>query len=160
MTSPALPNPRKRPEREEFFALFFPELHQSNLKADKDAYTRLATASCEAILSDFIRLFDRGYAVQGPGALVIRLHGALADQQHSAQFLSVPDIQADLELAERTGDTAIAGYLRDAVAAIESANVNKCVVLMLIDNSSTRVFLVDRDHPAGGIRDALESLTP
>jgi hypothetical protein len=142
-----------RPKRDQFVDLFFPELKQGNLKADQEGYTRLATATCTAILGDFIRLFDKGYATNGPGLLAIRIAG----DEHSSEYLALEDLQQDLGLAKSCGDDATRACLEMAVESVEGANTERCIVLMLVDNSSFRVFLVDRDDPAGDIKAMLEA---
>lgn len=148
------PPAAKRPEREEFFRIFFPELDQDNLKADKDAYSRLATLSCEAILADFIKLYDKHYPALGPGVLIIQLSA----HELAPFYLQVGELHKDLETAERHGDSEVVDYLKGVIETIEGANINKCVVIMLSDNSSTRVFRLDRDYPAQAIEQALQQM--
>lgn len=148
------PPARKRPEREEFFGIFFPELVKDNLAADKDAYTRLATLSCEAILADFINQYDKSYPAQGPGILIIQL----GKTDLAPFYLPVAELRKDLEAAERNGDTDVVAYLKSTIETVEGANINKCVVIMLTDNSSTRVFRLDRDYPAQAIEQALQRM--
>jgi len=143
-----------RPEGKQFLALFFPEFQEQNLKADRDAYSRLATASCEAILADFIQLFDKHYATFGPGILIIQL----SRQEQPPYYMPVDELRKDLETAERCGDTDVRDYLDDTISTIEGANINQCAVVMLSDNSSTRVFLLDRTYPAKTIQDALAAM--
>jgi hypothetical protein len=142
-----------RPKRDQFAELFFPEHKQGNLKADQEGYTRLATATCTAILGDFIRLFDKGHAASGPGLLAIRIAG----DEHSSEYLTLEDLQQDLAMAKSWGDEAIGACLEMAIESVEGANIERCVILMLVDNSSFRVFLVDRDDPAGDIKAMLEA---
>jgi hypothetical protein len=153
-SNPSSRPPQKRPEREEFFRIFFPELAQSNLKSDKDAYSRLATLSCEAILSDFIKLYDKHYLAFGPGVLIIRLGGG----ENPPFYLAVDELRKDLETAERHGDSEVITYLKGVIETIEGANIDKCVVLMLSDNSTTRVFRLDREYPAQAIQQGLEQM--
>jgi hypothetical protein len=149
--------PGKRPEGDEFYRLFFPELEKDNLKSDKEAYTRLATATCEAILNDFIRLFDKSYAQCGPGILVIRLNH-FQDREQEPLFMPLSELQKDLETADSSGDKEIADYLRSAIDTAEGANVNQCAVVMLTDNSSIRIFLLDRENPSASIRAGLQEI--
>lgn len=150
------PSP-KRPERDEFYQLFFPELQQQNQDSDKDAYTRLATATCEAILVDFIKLFDKHYVKLGPGVLVIRLNH-FQNREQEPLFMPVSELSKDLAVAEQSGDDDIAECLRSTITTAEEANVEHCVVVMLTDNSSMRLFLLDREQPAASIRRGLEQL--
>jgi hypothetical protein len=41
---------------------------------------------------------------------------------------------------------------------VQDSNVNRCALVMLIDNSSCRIFRLDRDNPTGEILEALEGM--
>lgn len=146
----------KRPERNEFVQLFFPELQQQNTKADRDAYIRLSLSTCEAILRDFVKAYDKGLAKHGPGVLVIRLRNGLAEAKDGAEYVSADDLRQDLATAERHGHTSLHGFLKDAVKAAESVNSEVFAAVMLIDNSSSRVYYLSKSDPSGDVRAMLE----
>lgn len=150
--------PRKRPERHEFFDLFFPELKQQNSGSDREAYIRLSTATCEAILHDFVKLFDKGLAQHGRGILVIRLHKGLEKATDATDYLTVEDLRHDLEAADGFGHTELRDLFREALSTAESVNTNVWAAVMLVDNSSARVYLLDRSNPSGEVRGMLEEM--
>lgn len=148
----------KRPEREGFVELFFPELHKQNSAADREAYVRLSMAACESILHDFAKLYDKGFAAKGPGILVIRLHGGLANAKDASEYMSLDEIREDLEMASKMGHSNFFTFFEDAINAAESAGVTSGAYapVMLVDNSSVRVYLVDKANPTGDIASMLE----
>ena len=144
----------KRPSRPELVAKFFPELKQ-NLGAttgDKEATIGINTRATEAILGDFIGLFDAAFAQRGPGVLAVRLS---KDNSKTSDYLDLDDLQADADMAHRSGDLSLATALSDIAMVANGHNYEKGVLLMLVD-SGFRLFVLDRDDPAKSITAMME----
>ena len=144
----------QRPSRPELVSKFFPEISKGigATTGDKEATIGINTRATEAILQDFIGLFDAASAAQGPGVLAIRL---APDAARTSTYLTVDDLQADADLADRTGNTALHTALADTVSLVSSFNTEKAVLLLLID-SGFRLFPIDRDNPARSITAMME----
>lgn len=142
-----------RPSKAELLHRFFPELRQSGSKGDKEQALSYSALSCEVILADLLRLFDQGLKAHGRGALTLRLQQG----QHSSAYVSLADFQADLEQAQRQQADAMADFLSEVVRTIEATNLERAGLLLLIDNSGAQLFPVDRERPAGGLRDLMEA---
>lgn len=140
-----------RPSKAELLQRFFPELRQHASAATKEAAVRLNTLACEAILADWIRLFDLGRQREGPGLLTLRLQR----QAPASAYLPLEELRRDLEQAQRDGADALATFLSEALAAADGLNVNQAVAVLLVDNSSAQVFVLDRQHPARALEAAL-----
>lgn len=142
-----------RPSRPELINKFFPELRQSvGSTGDKEAAVGVNTRATEAILSDFIGLFDAGHAQLGPGVLAVRLS---KDNSKTSDYLSLDDLQADADTANKLGDTSLHTALADTIAIIREFNTEKAALLLLID-SGFRLFPVNRDNPARSITAMME----
>lgn len=140
-----------RPSKRELLARLFPELRQSASNGEKEAAVRLNTLACEAILADWIRLFDRGLAREGPGVLCLRLHR----QAHESSYLARADLEADCQQARRDGSQELETFLTDSLAQLERLNLQQVALVLLLDNSGAQLFVLDRDQPARAIEAAL-----
>lgn len=141
-----------RPSKAELLQRFFPELRQSGTAGSKEAAIRLSTLACEAILADWIRLFDLGLERDGPGLLALRLHRQAKD----SSYLPLEALQQDRHQAQRDNAGELLTFLDEAITAVRNLNVNKAVAVLLVDNSGAQVFVVDRDHPARTLEAALQ----
>lgn len=140
-----------RPSRYELLTKFFPEINQGS-KGDKEAAIRFNTLAAEAILADQIRIFDIGYEADGPGVLVLRIYAGAKE----STYITLDDLGEDLATAERFNDEDTADFLADVLEKAKGFNYAKGVMLMLLDNSSAQLFLVDRKHPAASIEAMLK----
>jgi len=140
-----------RPSKAELLQRFFPELRQSGSGGSKEAAVRLNTLACEAILADWIRLFDLGLSREGPGVLTLRLHR----QATESCYLPREALQQDLIQAQAAGHGELAGFLDEALRALDELNLERAIAVLLLDNSGAQVFLVERDQPARGLQQRL-----
>ena len=143
-----------RPSRYELLTKFFPEINQGTA-GDKEAAIRFNTLAAEAILADQIRIFDIGYQADGPGVLILRIYAGAKE----STYVTLDDLAEDLNTAERFGDEDTADFLADVLEKAKEFNVSKGVMLMLLDNSSAQLFIVDRDHPAASVEAMLKEFS-
>ena len=144
----------ERPDRSELLLKFFPEIIQQSKDGDTEAAIALNVRACEAVLADLIDLYDKGLDTFGPGLLAIRLRKGAPD----STYLTSGELEGDLSAAESSGDTQTAGFLRSVVDAIDSHNVNKAALVMLLDNSRGQVLPIARHYPASSIGAMLEEV--
>ena len=142
-----------RPSRFELVSKFFPELKDA-IGSDRDAFKKISTLSCEAILADQISEFDKGFLKNGPGVLAVRIH----DGAKKCNFMPLEDLEHDRAEAERAGDVGIARFMTDILSKLYHFNFEQSVLLMLVDNSSARLFPVDREYPAKTIQALIEEI--
>lgn len=140
-----------RPSRYELLRKFFPQVALAS-SGEKEAARRINTMAAELVLADQIRLFDRGFSRLGPGVLILRLY----DGAPESAYVTLEDISADQEAAERWSDDATAEFLAEVLNSAEGFNFEKGVLLMLLDNNGAALFVVDRKHPAASIKSLLE----
>tara|TARA_A100000171_G_C2127619_1_gene144560 strand:- start:400 stop:843 length:444 start_codon:yes stop_codon:yes gene_type:complete len=140
-----------RPSRFELVSKFFPELKEA-IGADRDSLKKYSTLSCEVILADQIKEFDKGFLKHGPGVLAVRIH----DGAKNCNFMPLEDLEVDRAEAEKAGDMGIARLMTDIISKLYHFNFEECVLLMLVDNSSARLFPVDREYPAKTIQALIE----
>ena len=147
---------KKRPTREQLVAKMFPELKKSSgTIGDKEAAIGINTRATEAVLGDFIGLYDRGYSQLGPGVLAIRL--AKDAMSNNSEYLSLYDLEEDARTAAKHGDEEIGEALSKTVSYVINFNPEKAALLLLID-SGFRIFPLDRDNPASSITALMEDL--
>ena len=148
---------KPRPTRADLCSRFFPELMQVNSATlgDKEAAIGINQRATEAILGDFIQLFDKGYAAYGPGVLTVRLARDAASKE--SDYLSLKDLQEDAATAREFNDTDIADALTKAIDTIVGFNTEKAVLLLLID-SGFRLFPIERDNPSKAIVAMMEDM--
>lgn len=145
-----------RPPRLELLAKFFPEMQQSmGSSGDREASIRFNTLACEAILQDQINLFDRGRQRLGPGVLVNRLQKGST----RSDYITQDDLQADRDQASKDGLGGLARTLDAVLEQIESVDVKRFALVLLIDNSSMRLLPIDRAKPSGDIQALIEEFT-
>jgi hypothetical protein len=116
-----------------------------------EAQTKMAARISDAILSDLIQHAQRAWVEQGPGALVIRR--TLDD----AQWSTVQQIQENLALAERAGDTPIESALRSLLERIGSLDTAAEVLIAIADHHSLRLLILPVSNPAAAIDEMLSS---
>lgn len=121
-------------------------------KGDKEAADAINLRCCEAILTDLIGEFDKGFEISGRGALVINLQTG-ANNPH---FYALAEAEADYDTALAAGQ-AVADTFKKVVEAINSHNPNQAALILLIDNSRLQLLPVDRDFPATGIKELMEA---
>ena len=135
-----------RPSRYELVQKMFPELRTSGgTTGDKEAAIGINQRAAEAILGDFIGLYDKGFAALGPGVLNIRLS---KDSTKTSEYVTHEEITSDAELAHKFGDVEIAEAMGDVASVVESFNPSKAALVLLVDNSGFRLLPLDRDNPA------------
>ena len=132
---------------------FFPEFG-SGTEADREAATRINVMACEAILSDLIKLYDDGYTEFGPGVLTLRL----AKGQRESGYYSHEDAKADRHDAQTEGARSVVEFMDTVIEAVDGLNPKKDVLLMLCDNTSIRLFALNRDYPADAVQQMLEEV--
>ena len=145
-----------RPSRPELVAKFFPELLQ-NLGAsdgDKEAIVGINTRATEAVLQDFIGLYDTAAAVLGEGVLAVRLS---KDNKKESNFVTLEELQLDADDAVKVGDDHIASSLGDIISIVSGMNTEQAVPLLLIDSRLT-LCLLKRDNPAAAITAMMEEM--
>ena len=143
-----------RPSRPELVNKFFPELRQ-NLGAttgDKEAILGINTRATEAVLGDFIGLFDAAAAVRGEGVLAVRLS---KDNKKESNFVTLEELQLDADDAVRVGDESVASSLGDIIAVVHGMNTEQAVPLLLVD-SRMALCLLRRNNPAAAITAMME----
>lgn len=141
-----------RPSKIELLSRFFPEIKEKVGKADKEQAIAYNTLACEVVLADLLRLYDKGLAQHGPGALCVRLqHGA-----NESAYLAISDLRADQEQARAAGDTGIESSMKAIIDEIERINPEKAGLVLMVDNSSIQLFPIDRDYPARSVQALLE----
>lgn len=144
-----------RPSKIELLSRFFPEIKERSTKADKQQSIAYNTLACEVVLADLLRLYDKGLAAQGRGALCVRLHQGASD----STYLSIADLRADQQQARAAGDTSIETTMSDMVEQIERIDPDKAGLVMLVDNSSVQLFPIEREYPARSIEALLEEFS-
>jgi len=145
-----------RPSRPELVAKFFPELLQ-NLGAsdgDKEAIVGINTRATEAVLQDFIGLYDTAAAVRGEGVLAVRL---TKDNKKESNFVTLEELQLDADDAVRFGDDHIASALEYIISMVSDMGTESEVPMLLIDS---RMVLcpIKRDKPAAAITAMMEEM--
>lgn len=145
----------KRPSRDQLVGKFFPELSKPGTSGDKEASQEICLRACEAILRDMIALYDAGRCCCGPGVLCVRL----SKGERKSDFMCADDIRLDLQDAQDGGDSDTAAFLDQVLSKIVSTNPDRAALLLLVDNSSARVYVVDRDNPTGFIKPLLEEVS-
>ena len=106
---------------------------------DRDSLKKYSTLSCEVVLADQINEFDKGFLKYGPGVLAVRIH----DGAKQCNFMPLDHLEEDRAEAEKAGDMGIAA-MTDIISKLYHFNFEECVLLMLVDNSSARLFPVDQ----------------
>lgn len=155
MTDSAL---KPRPNRHQMLRAFFPPPPTSgpgvgfSTKGDKEAADAINLRVCEAIITDLIGEFDKGFATHGRGALVINLQTG-AKNPH---FYSLGDAELDHDAARSAGDASTAGALADLVDQLFSHNPHKAALFLLIDNSRFQLLPIDREYPAAALQQMLK----
>lgn len=134
---------------------FFPELGQTGSSGETEAAIQLNTRACEAILADQIELFDRFYGEQGAGTLCIKL----ADGDRESFYVPLEAFCEDLLTAESTADIGTSALLRDVIRSIKTADFQKHILVLLIDNSRASLLPVSREYPAKAIQAMQEEFT-
>ena len=145
-----------RPSRPELVTKFFPELKQ-NIGAttgDKEAIVGINTRATEAVLQDFIGLYDTAAAVRGEGVLAVRL---TKDNKKESNFVTLEELQLDADDAVRFGDDHIASSLGDIISIVSGMGTEFEVPMLLIDSRMV-LFLVKRDNPAAAITAMMEEM--
>ena len=141
-----------RPSKIELLSRFFPEIKEKVSKADKEQAIAYNTLACEVVLADLLRLYDKGLAQHGPGALCVRLqHGA-----NESAYLAISDLRADQDQARAAGDTGIESSMKAIIDELERINPEKAGLVLMVDNSSIQLFPIDRDCPARSVQALLE----
>jgi|TARA_Y100000289_G_scaffold12287_1_gene11413 hypothetical protein len=141
----------QRPSRFELVSKFFPELKEA-IGSDRESLKKYSTLSCEVILADQIGEFDKGFLKHGPGVLAVRIH----DGAKSCNFMPLQALEEDRVEAEKAGDIGIARFMTDIISKLYHFNFEQNVLLMLVDNSSARLFPIDREYPAKTIQALIE----
>ena len=72
--------------------------------------------------------------------------------------MPLEDLEYDRAEAERAGDVGIARFMTDILSKLYHFNFEQSVLLMLVDNSSARLFPVDREYPAKTIQALIEEI--
>lgn len=145
-----------RPPRLELLAKFFPEMQQPmGSSGDREASIRFNTLACEAILQDQINLFDFGRQRLGPGVLVNRLQKGST----RSDYITQDDLQVDRDQASKDGLGGLVRTLDAVLEQIESVDVKRFALILLIDNSSMRLLPIDRAKPSGDIQALIEEFT-
>ena len=145
-----------RPSRPELVNKFFPELRQ-NLSAttgDKEAIIGINTRATEAVLGDFIGLYDAAAAVKGQGVLAVRLS---KDNKRESNFVTLEELQLDADDAVKFGDESTAAKLGDIISIVSGMNTEQAVPLLLID-SRMALRLMPRDNPAADITAMMQEM--
>jgi hypothetical protein len=119
---------------------------------DKEAADAINVRCCEAILTDLIGEFDKGFDGNGRGALVINLQAAAKDPH----FYALLDAEIDYDRALASGCPMV-GLLKEVVEAMGSHNPNQAALFLLIDNSRFQLLPVPRDFPATGIEELMKA---
>ena len=145
-----------RPSRFDLLTKFFPELLQ-NIGAsdgDKEAIVGINTRATEAVLQDFIGLYDTAAAVLGEGVLAVRL---TKDNKKESNFVTLEELQLDADDAVRFGDDSIASSLGDIISIVSGMGTEFEVPMLLIDS---RMVLcpIKRDKPAAAITAMMEEM--
>lgn len=141
-----------RPSKIELLSRFFPEIREKSSKADKEQSIAYNTLACEVVLADLLRLYDKGLAKYGPGALCVRLHQGGGE----SSYLCSADLTADRQRARDDGAADLESFFSGVLAQIESVNPEKAGMIMLVDNSSVQLFPIDREFPAQSVQALLE----
>ena len=141
-----------RPSKIELLSRFFPEIKEKVGKADKEQAIAYNALACEVVLADLLRLYDKGFAAHGPGALCVRLHRGAGESAH----LAVADLRADQEQARASGDSGIETSMRTMIEEIERINPDQAGLVLMVDNTSIQLFPIDRDYPARSVQALLE----
>lgn len=145
-----------KPDRYTLVAKMFPELAKpKGSKGDRRAAIEINTRACEAILGDFIGLFDKGYSSYGPGVLSVRLSN---DKTKTSDYVTLAELAADVDLARKDGDEGMTSAMESVVTAVEELNANKAALLLLVDYEGFRLLPVDRDSPAATITAVMEEI--
>lgn len=145
----------KKPTRFELVTKFFPELGEPGAKADKEASIAYSALACEVLLADQLKYFDRGFQTFGPGVLCVRLHSSAQD----CEYLPLADLVSDHAMATRCNDESLIDALAGVIQKVESANFEKCGLILLIDNSTMQLCPLDREFPARSIQAMLEEFS-
>lgn len=141
-----------RPAKIELLSRFFPEIKEKTNKSDKEQSIAYNTLACEVVLADLLRLYDKGLAKHGPGALCVRLHKGSGE----SSYLPVSDLRADQEQAHQAGDSGIESSMKAMIDEIERINPEKAGLVLMVDNSSIQLFPIDREYPARSVQALLE----
>ena len=145
-----------RPSRFELVTKFFPELLQ-NIGAsdgDKEAIVGINTRATEAVLGDFIGLYDAAAAVRGEGVLAVRLS---KDNKRESNFVTLEELQLDADDAVKFGDESTAAKLGDIISIVSGMNTEQAVPLLLVD-SRMALRLMPRDNPAADITAMMQEM--
>ena len=107
-----------RPSKIELLSRFFPEIKEKVTKADKEQSIAYNTLACEVVLADLLRLYDKGFSVQGPGTLCVRLHKGAGE----SSYLALSDLRADQDQARAAGESGIESSMKAMIDEIERIN--------------------------------------
>lgn len=141
----------ERPSKYQMLTKFFPDLGKGR-GSENEAAVKLNTMACEAVLADLINLYDKGFVKQGLGCLCLRLH----KEADSSDYLSLQDLQDDLDIATIFNDESMKQVFAEVIDKVESLNPDQCALVLLCDNTTLQLFPIDRNYPAKTIQSMLE----
>ena len=144
----------KKPQsRIELLTSFFPELQKFTDRDDREKVVKLSTATVSAILADHIYQFDKGFQKYGKGVLLLQLHNKRAD------YLPVQLLEEDLEDAQIMGHTEVGKMYQEVIDKVDSFNFNNGILIVITDDASMELFILDRENPAASVQAMLEEFS-
>jgi len=141
-----------RPSKFELLSRFFPEIRRKAGKGDKEQSIAYNTLACEVVLADLLRLFDKGLAQYGPGALCVRLNQGA----NESSYLALSDLKQDQQQAREDDASGLESFFSGVISKISELDPAKVGLVMLVDNSSVQLFPIDREYPARSVQALLE----
>ena len=143
----------KKQSRIELLTSFFPELQKFTDRGDREKVVKLSAATVGAILADHIFQFDKGFKQYGKGVLLLQLHNKRAD------YLPIQLLEEDLEDSRIMGHTEVGDMYQKVVDKVESFNFNNGVLIVITDDTSMELFVLDRENPAASVQAMLEEFS-
>ena len=124
-------------------------LQSDKMGDDKRQEQEFLATTAELILTDLINIALNAITIRGPGSLVINL------QNDSTTFMSGPDIESDIIVAESENEPDILEFLRKLIEEVDTNDWSKYVLITLISDAGTRTFSLE----AGGSQESLRKNT-
>ena len=120
---------------------------------DKTVEQGMMMATAELILSDLMDIAINGVEANGPGTLIINM---LIDD---TVYITVPELEADIRLAEEEGDKETKTLLLDLIERINTNDWSETILITLLTDAGTRTFKLEAGRSQESLRAIAEEFT-
>ena len=111
----------------------------------------MAERISEVILHDITGHCQKAHAELGPGVLVVR------EIQGDAIWSTADDINSQLAIAEREGDSSLESVFRRMLERLGTLNIKDDVLIAIADHRGLRLLQLPSTDPAAGIKAILSA---